>query len=326
MDAEHPRGRHVHRVREVPGGDRRGHNGKYTLAHGTATEPAVTKDQTAGPGTWVSLGEYALKQGEDTELKLEQSSTGIAVADAVKLVRDNSADTDTEQKTFTYGYDVNGNLTSIDDTSSGARTDAYTVAYTGLNQVQKVTESLSGTEKKATSYTYDANGQPETVTHPSQFSQYTYDLRELVKTVSVGKTATDTDPKVTSYTYTDRGQKLKETKANDNTVDYTYYLDGALKSTTEKKADGTTLVASHTYAYDPNGNKAQDVAKKMNADNHTAYSTPLPTTPTTRRAGSPSPSRRATARVRKPTSTTTTSSARRSRARRPPTTTTATAS
>ncbi|MER6834725.1 hypothetical protein ABZW51_29900, partial [Streptomyces cellulosae] len=56
---------------------------------------------------------------------------------------------------------------------------------------------------------------------------YTYDLRELVKTVSVGKTATDTDPKVTSYTYTDRGQKLKETKANDNTVDYAYYLDGA---------------------------------------------------------------------------------------------------
>ncbi|MGA5026522.1 DNRLRE domain-containing protein [Streptomyces griseoincarnatus] len=244
---------------------------KYTLTHGTTTEPAVTKDQTAGPGTWVSLGDYALKQGEDTELKLEQNSTGTVVADAVKLVRDNSADTDNEKKTFTYAYDVNGNLTSIDDTSSGARIDAYTVAYTGLNQVQKVTESLFGTEKKATSYTYDANGQPETVTHPTQHSAYTYDLRELVKTVSVGKTATDTDPKVTSYTYTDRGQKLKETKANDNTVDFAYYLDGALKSTVEKKADGTTLVASHTYAYDPNGNKAQDVAKKMNADNHTAY-------------------------------------------------------
>ncbi|MFC8421082.1 DNRLRE domain-containing protein [Streptomyces sp. NPDC057236] len=243
----------------------------YTLTHGTTTEPAVTKDQTAGTGTWVGLGEYALERGEDTELKLEQSGTGTVVADAVKLVRDNSADTDDEKKTFTYAYDVNGNLTSIDDTSSGARIDAYTVAYTGLNQVQKVTESLSGAEKKATSYTYDANGQPETVTHPSQYSKYTYDLRELVNTVSVGKTATDTDPKVTSYTYTDRGQKLRETKANDNTVDHTYYLDGALKSTTERKADGTTLVASHTYAYDPNGNKAQDVAKKMNADNHAAY-------------------------------------------------------
>ncbi|MGX4694875.1 golvesin C-terminal-like domain-containing protein [Streptomyces sp. JNUCC 63] len=243
---------------------------KYTLTHGTTTEPAVTKDQTAGTGTWVSLGSYALEQGEDTRLKLEQNSTGTVVADAVKLVRDNSADTDYEKRTFTYAYDVNGNLTSIEDTSSGAKVDAYTVAYTGLNQVQKVTEAFAGQEKKVTSYTYDANGQSETVTHPDQFSKYTYDLRDKVKTVSVGKSATDGTPKVTSYTYTDRGQKLKETKANDNTVDHTYYLDGALKSTVEKKGNGT-LVASHTYAYDPNGNKAQDVAKKMNADNHAAY-------------------------------------------------------
>ncbi|MFE5096310.1 DNRLRE domain-containing protein [Streptomyces sp. NPDC056638] len=244
---------------------------KYTLVHGTTTEPAVTKDQNAATGTWVSLGSYALKQGEDTKLKLDQNSAGVVVADGVKLVRDNSAETDNEKRTFNYAYDVNGNLTSIDDTSSGAKVDAYAIAYTGLNQVQKVTESLSGAAKKATSYTYDANGQSETVTHPSQFSKYTYDLREKVKTVSVGKSATDSAPKVTSYTYTDRGQKLKETKANDNTVDYTYYLDGALKSTAEKKADGTTLVASHTYAYDANGNKAQDVAKKMNADNRAAY-------------------------------------------------------
>ncbi|WP_351228638.1 RHS repeat-associated core domain-containing protein [Streptomyces sp. NPDC002133] len=244
---------------------------KYTLSHGTTTEPAVTKDQNAGTGTWVSLGNYALKQGEDTKLKLEQNSAGVVVADGVKLGGDNSAETDTEKRTFNYAYDVNGNLTSIDDTSSGAKVDAYAIAYTDLNQVQKVTESLYGVEKKATSYTYDANGQSETVTHPSQFSKYSYDLREKVKTVSVGKSATDSAPKVTSYTYTDRGQKLRETKANDNTVDYTYYLDAALKSTTEKKADGTTLVATHTYAYDANGNKAQDVAKKMNADNRSAY-------------------------------------------------------
>ncbi|MCX5232014.1 DNRLRE domain-containing protein [Streptomyces sp. NBC_00233] len=244
---------------------------KYTLSHGTTTEPAVTKDQNAGSGTWVALGSYALEQGEDTRLKLEQNSAGVVVADGIKLVRDNSAETDTEKRTFDYTYDVNGNLTAIGDTSSGAKIDGYAITYTGLNQVRKVTESLAGVEKKATSYTYDANGQSETVTHPSQFSRYTYDLREKVKTVSVGKSATDTDPKVTSYTYTDRSQKLRETKANGNTVDYTYYLDGALKSTTEKKADGTTLVASHTYAYDANGNKAQDAAKKMNADNRSAY-------------------------------------------------------
>ncbi len=243
---------------------------KYTLTHGTTTEPSATKDQTANTGSWVSLGTYSLEQGEDTELKLDQNSGGIAVADAVKLVRDTTGETDNEKKTLAYAYDVNGNLTSIDDTSSGAKIDAYTVTYTGLNQVQKVTEALAAQEKKSTSYTYDTNGQPETVAHPDQFSKYTYDLRELVKTVSVGKSSTDASPKVTSYTYTDRSQRLKETKANGNTVDHTYYLDGALKTSVEKKGNGT-LVASHTNAYDPNGNKAQDVARKMNADNHAAY-------------------------------------------------------
>ncbi|MFE5484390.1 DNRLRE domain-containing protein [Streptomyces sp. NPDC056527] len=243
---------------------------KHTLSQGTTTHPSVTKDQNAGTGSWVTLGTYSLKQGNDAKLKLEQSSTGIVVADAVKLVRDTSAETDVEKRTFAYAYDVNGNLTSIDDTSSGAKIDAYTVLYTGLNQVQKVTEALAGQEKKVTSYTYDANGQADTVTHPDQFSKYGYDLRELVKQISVGKSATDASPKVTSFTFTDRGQRLKETKANGNTVDYTYHLGGELKSTTEKKGSGT-LVSSHTYAYDLNGNKAQDVAKKMNADNHAAY-------------------------------------------------------
>ncbi|WP_443333165.1 golvesin C-terminal-like domain-containing protein [Streptomyces sp. CB03234] len=243
---------------------------KYTLSQGTTTHPSVTKDQNAATGTWVSLGSYSLKQGNDAKLKLEQNSGGIVVADGVRLVRDTAGETDSEKRSFAYAYDANGNLTSIDDTSSGARIDAYTVVYTGLNQVAKVTEALAGAEQNSTSYTYDVNGKPETITHPDQFSKYTYDLRDLVKTVSVGKSSTDGSPKVTSYTYTDRGLKLQETKNNKNTVDYTYYLSGAVKTAVEKKPNGT-LVSSHTYAYDPNGNKAQDIAKKMNADNNSAY-------------------------------------------------------
>ncbi|MEU8525465.1 DNRLRE domain-containing protein [Streptomyces sp. NPDC048629] len=242
---------------------------KYTVTHSTGTTDK-TISQATGAGTWVPLGSFAFTQGNLAKLQLFQNSGGKVVADGVKLVRDTTGETDGEKQDFAYAYDVNGNLTSIDDTSSGAKIDAYTVAYTGLNQVQKVTEALAGQEKKSTSYTYDVNSRPETVTHPDQFSKYTYDLRDLVKTVSVGKTPTDASPKVTGYTYTDRGLKLKETKPNSNTVDYTYYLDRALKSQTEKKPNGT-LVSSHTYTYDANGNKAQDVAKKMNADNHAAY-------------------------------------------------------
>ncbi|PTX46424.1 hypothetical protein C8P63_1602 [Melghirimyces profundicolus] len=53
---------------------------------------------------------------------------------------------------------------------------------------------------------------------------------------------------MTTFTYTPRGQKLKETKANGNTVDYTYYLDGLLKHQVEKKSDGT-IVNEHTIEY-----------------------------------------------------------------------------
>ncbi|MFD0078461.1 DNRLRE domain-containing protein [Streptomyces sp. NPDC127166] len=241
---------------------------KYTVTHDAGTT-AKTVNQTTGGGTWVPLGSFTFKQGIASKITLAADASGKVVADAVKIVR-TVTETDNEKKNFTYSYDLNGNLTSITDASSGARIDTYSMTYTGLNQVQKVSESLSGTEKKATSFTYDANGQKVTTSHSDQYAQYFYDARELVKTVKVGKSVSDASPKVTDYTYTDRGLRLKETKANGNTVDYTYYLNAALKTQSEKKPNGT-LVSSHTYAYDANGNQAQDVASKMNADNHGAY-------------------------------------------------------
>ncbi|MFE9442533.1 DNRLRE domain-containing protein [Streptomyces sp. NPDC006602] len=241
---------------------------KYTVTHDAGTT-AKTVNQTTGGGTWVSLGSFTFKQGNTSKITLATDASGKVVADAVKIVR-TVTETDNEKKNFTYSYDLNGNLTSIGDTSSGAKVDTYSMTYTGLNQVQKVSESLSGVEKKATSFTYDANGQKQTTSHPDQYAQYIYDLRDLVKTVKVGKSASDASPKTTDYTYTDRGLRLKETKANGNTVDYTYYLNAALKAQTENKPNGI-LVSSHTYAYDANGNQAQDVASKMNADNHGAY-------------------------------------------------------
>ncbi|MCF6526090.1 DNRLRE domain-containing protein [Streptomyces sp. JJ36] len=241
----------------------------YTVTHSTGTADR-TVDQSAGGGTWVSLGSYAFTQGNDAKLELAQDADGKVLADAVKLVRDTSGETDTEQRDFSYTYDVNGNLTGITDNSSNADVDSYDIAYTGLNQVQEVRELSGGVEQKATSYTYNANGRPLTLTHPDQHSAYEYDVRDLVSKVTVGKSPTDADPKITTFGYTPRGQKKQEVKGNGNIVDHTYFLDGALKTQVENKPGGT-LVSSHTYAYDPNGNKARDVSKKMNADDTSAY-------------------------------------------------------
>jgi RHS repeat-associated protein len=250
-------------------------NAPYKVEHaaGATTTPV---NQTQNAGTWVSLGSFSFTEGDGgagRQVVLSDAANGSVVADAVKLVRDNSADPDGEGKSLTYRYDPNGNLVATTDASSNARVDAYTIVYDELNRVDKVEErngGVTGTIRNTTRFTYDPNSNPATRSHDDEFASYVYDLRDLVQTASNGKTATDPDPKVTRFTYTPRGQKLRETKANNNTVDYTYFLDGLLKTQVEKKASDT-LVSSHTIAYDPNGQRISDAAKKQNADNHAAY-------------------------------------------------------
>ena len=63
---------------------------------------------------------------------------------------------------------------------------------------------------------------------------------------------------------------MRQTKANNNTVDFTYWPSGEVHTQVEKTSGGTS-VDSHTLSWDPDGNKAEDVASKQNADNHAAY-------------------------------------------------------
>ncbi|MFD6679900.1 golvesin C-terminal-like domain-containing protein [Micromonospora parva] len=242
---------------------------KYTVTS-SAGATVKTVNQTAGAGTWVSLGSYSFAEGNAQKVTLSDQATGTVVADAVKLVRDNAADVDNEKHDYSYRYDANGNLTTITDASPGTRVDSYAVTYTKLNQVDKVTESKSGAVVNSTSFTYNENSAPLTTDHDKQYASYAYDERDLVSKVTNGKSAADTSAKVTTYTYTDRGEKLKEVKGNGNTVAYSYFLDGLLKSQTEKKPNAT-LVSESILDYDLNGNRSHDVTKKMNADNHGAY-------------------------------------------------------
>ncbi|WP_291414528.1 RHS repeat-associated core domain-containing protein [Actinophytocola sp.] len=239
----------------------------YTVDTGTTQTP-VTVDQTQGGGTWVSLGRHQLTAGTATHITLTDNADGTVLADAVKLVRDNTGEPDTEAKTFSHSYDPNANLTTLSDSSPGAAVDTYQLTYNGLNQLTTVEEKLATVVKNTTSYSYNENGAITTRDHDRQDSVFDYTTRDLLATVT--NTETGGTPQVTVFSYTPRGQIDGETKANGNTVDHGYHLDGALASQVEKKTDGT-LVSQHLIEYTANGNRATDATKIQNADNHTAY-------------------------------------------------------
>ena len=115
---------------------------KFTVEH-SAGSTVKTVNQTTGQGTWISLGSYAYAEGSSKKITLSDQASGTVVADAVKLVRDNTGETDTEKYDNTFNYDANANMTGVTDASPGARIDTYEVGYTGLNQVKTVVESAS---------------------------------------------------------------------------------------------------------------------------------------------------------------------------------------
>ncbi|GAA2401209.1 hypothetical protein GCM10010404_68750 [Nonomuraea africana] len=244
-------------------------NAKYTIKH-DGGEQVVVLDQTKNTGDWVDLGTFAFTAGNTHAITLTDEANGSVVADAVKLVRDNSGETDAEKKDFAYTYDANANLTRIDDRSPTAKIDVWDIAYTGLNQISKIEEKLAGVLKNTTTYTYNENSAVTERTHDKTLASYRYDVRDLVDQVVNKKSATDTAPKVTSYTYTPKAERLTETKANTNTVTYDYFLDGLLRHSIEKKANAT-VVAEHTIGYQGNLHRARDLTKIQNADNPGAY-------------------------------------------------------
>jgi RHS repeat-associated protein len=237
----------------------------YTV-HYNGSTATKTVDQSKNTGTWVSLGSYAFTQnGTGQSVSLAQNSGGVVTADAVKIVRDNSGDTQPKPVSFTYSYDADGNLITISDGSPNAAYDTYAHTYNQNDQLTQLQEKLNGTVKHTTGFTYDADSNTLTETHDNSTATYQYDVRNLLTQVVNKETSTDSG-KTTNYTYTPTEKVATETKANGNVVTDTYNLDDSLASSSEKTSGGT-LVSSHALTYDPNGNKTQDVTVTQSADN-----------------------------------------------------------
>jgi RHS repeat-associated protein len=231
---------------------------------------AATVNQTTGAGSWVSVGQYVFTAAATNQkVVMSNDANGTVVADAIRLVRNNAGESDTEKKDFSYLYDPNGNLIQVTDRSSDARIDTYGTTYDDLNRVAVVEEKLGGVVKNATSFGYNENGSVTSRLHDSGRSIAEYDTRELPTTVTNTDHELDPNPRVTTYTHTPRGQVLKQTKPNSNTVDHSYYLNGPIEQQTERRAGGA-IVADHRLEYTANGDVSTDAVKLMNADNTAA--------------------------------------------------------
>ncbi|MEU8804883.1 polymorphic toxin-type HINT domain-containing protein, partial [Spirillospora sp. NPDC048819] len=239
---------------------------RFSVAH-SGGEATQTVDQTTGAGEWKSLGTYAFTENGPHKLTLtDQATAGTTLAaDAVKLVRDNSGDTDNERKDFTYRYDPNGNVVKVADNSPSAAVNVYATTYDDLNRITQVEEKTGTSVKNTTAYTYDANGNPLTRTHDDTWSGADYDARNQVTKITNADSATASAQRVSTFTYTARGQLATQIKPNGNTVNFDYTLDGLIAQQTETKSGGATI-AQHTLDYTPNGDIRQDLAKLQSAD------------------------------------------------------------
>jgi len=259
-------------------------NASYAVTYsngsgGTATA-TVTKDQTQntssqGNTVWVQLGTYAFTQsGTRQRVTLAQNSGGTVVADAVKVVRDNSTDTNTAHHSFAYTYDPNSNLTQINDNSAAnPAITKYAMTYDGLDRISKVEEDNSaGSAVHTTTYGYDADSNLTSRGHDSASSAYIYDVRNLLTKETDAASANDPSPQVTTFGYNPLGLRSSQGKPNGNTVTYSYFADGLLQHQLESKTGGATA-AEHTYTYNPDGVKSSDAQKLMNADSTSSYLT-----------------------------------------------------
>ncbi|MDG4822020.1 DNRLRE domain-containing protein [Asanoa sp. WMMD1127] len=170
------------------------------------------------------------------------------------------------RKSFAFSYDANANLSEMLDNSADAKIDKYSIAYDVLNRVDRIEERFGGSLKNTTRFEYDTNSNLLKRFHDKTYAEYKYNNRDLVETVTNGKSESDSAKKTTTFTYTKRRQVATEKKGNNNTVTYEYFLDQALRHQVEKKQN-TTVVSEHTLEYDANGNRTKDIGKKQNADN-----------------------------------------------------------
>lgn len=147
--------------------------------------------------------------------------------------------------TTTYGYDANGNQTSVTGPTGAVTTTAYDV----LNRPVTVTDPLG----HATTTAYDGDGHVTKTTDPlSHSTSATYDALGHVLTT------TDALGHTTTFAYDADGNRVSQSTALGEKTTWTYDQDERVATSVDPRGNvsgATPATYTTTYAYDAAGNR-----------------------------------------------------------------------
>ncbi|MBP2115936.1 polymorphic toxin-type HINT domain-containing protein [Paenibacillus silagei] len=119
---------------------------------------------------------------------------------------------------YSYGYDNNGNRTSVSESRNGTAAQTTYYGYDVLNRL----ESITRPDGSQTKYTYDVRGNRQTLSDTSSIgfetmdTSYTYDLQNTLTSMTKGGS-------VTSFKYYADGLRFTKTNGSTQTqVDYNF--------------------------------------------------------------------------------------------------------
>ncbi|WP_371502316.1 DUF6531 domain-containing protein [Kitasatospora sp. NBC_00374] len=164
---------------------------------------------------------------------------------ALVTARGNAAGATPAAYTWTYGYDANGNRTSVTDP-----TGAVTVtAYDEVNRPVTVTDPLGN----VTATTYSPTNQVLTVTDPTT-AKATYGYDTLGRLTSV----TDALGKATAYGYDAAGNRISQTTPLGSRTTWSFDTDERLTAVVDPRGNATGATPATyttTFGYDAAGNR-----------------------------------------------------------------------
>lgn len=200
-----------------------------------------TEQVTIGSNTYPNSWGYQY----DTSGRLSKGTlpfgqfTSLAYDNAGRLTQVDFGNGSTVSKSFSYGYDLNGNLTSF---------GGYTAEYDNMNRATKVTESNPDNYLQNT---YDAGGQRTQLSVHWGVNVWNYEYG--YDSVGRAKTFHDvTANRDSRYLFDESGRMVKAYHSNGTSAFYDYNPAGQVTQVRVEKA-GETINKFH-YEYDGAGN------------------------------------------------------------------------